>query len=128
MRVSTGFHAHAHGHAHAGQYGVPAQSHGQYTGLVHSGPSFARPLHMRAPVLAPAGFNHHQHTGQHQHPHPHQHQHGRSQAHDHNHNHGQNLNLAMAEPAYMASDEEMAHLQKLSNEYEPEATVSLTLT
>lgn len=113
---------HGHGHANAGQhYGVPAQSH--YTpSMVHSGLSFARPLSMRAPVLDPAGFNHHQHqhTGHH-------HQHGRSQ-HPHPHPH-QNINLnisAMAEP-YMASDEDMAHLQKLSSEYEPEATVSLLL-
>ncbi|EAT92473.2 hypothetical protein SNOG_00978 [Parastagonospora nodorum SN15] len=73
---------------------------------------------MRAPVLAPAGFNHHQH----QHTGHHHHQHGRSQ-HQHPHPH-QNINLnisAMAEP-YMASDEDMAHLQKLSSEYEPEAT------
>jgi ubiquitin thioesterase protein OTUB1 len=90
--------------------------------MAHSALSFARPLHMRAPVLAPAGFNHHQHTGQLQH---HHHQHGRSQAHNQNHNHNQSLSLAMADPAYMASDEEMAHLQKLSSEYEPEASVSL---
>jgi ubiquitin thioesterase protein OTUB1 len=75
----------------------------------HSALSFARPLPMRAPVLAPAGFNHLQHTGHHQH--------GRIQI--------QNHNLTMADPAYMASDEDMAHLQKLSSEYEPEATVSL---
>jgi hypothetical protein len=31
----------------------------------------------------------------------------------------------MADPAYMPSDDEYAHLQKLSSEYEPEATVSL---
>jgi len=30
----------------------------------------------------------------------------------------------MADP-YLASDEELAHLQKLSSEYEPEATVGL---
>ena len=74
---------------------------------------------MRAPVLAPAGFTHHQHTGQHQH------QHGRHQNHNHNQNLNQNLNhLTMADPAYMASDDELAQLQKLSSEYEPEATVS----
>ena len=61
---------------------------------------------MRAPVLAPASFNH-QHTGQLQ--------------------HGRTATLSMADPAYLASDEEIAHLQKLSNEYEPEATVSLTV-
>jgi ubiquitin thioesterase protein OTUB1 len=107
------FHGHGHGHGHAGQhYGVPAQSH--YTSsMVHSGHSFARPLSIRAPVLAPASFNHHQHQ------HTGHHQHGRNQ------NHSQNLHLsAMADP-YMASDEEIAHLQKLSSEYEPEATVSL---
>jgi ubiquitin thioesterase protein OTUB1 len=65
---------------------------------------------------APAGFNHHQHTGQHQlgrNQHQHQHQ-----------DHPQSLSLAMADPAYMTSDEEMAHLQKLSSEFEPEASVS----
>jgi ubiquitin thioesterase protein OTUB1 len=30
--------------------------------------------------------------------------------------------LTMSGPAYMPSDEELAHLQKLSNDYEPEAT------
>jgi ubiquitin thioesterase protein OTUB1 len=118
--VMAGFHG--HGQAHAGQhYGVPAQSH--YTAMVHhSGMPFARPLPMRAPVLAPAGFDHHNH----QHQLAGHHQHGRS------HNHNLNLNqshthaqhLAMANP-YMASDEEIAHLQKLSSEYEPEATVGL---
>lgn len=74
----------------------------------HSGPPFARQRPMRAPVLAPAGFNH-QHTGQHQHP----------------ISHGRIANLTMADPVYMATDEEIAHLQKLSSEYEPEATVSV---
>jgi ubiquitin thioesterase protein OTUB1 len=109
--VMGGFHG--HGQAHAGQhYGVPAQSH---YNSIHSGLSFARPLPMRAPVLAPAGFNHHQlqHTGHHQH--------GRSQ----NHNQNQQHHLSTMADPYMASDEQMAHLQKLSSEYEPEATVSL---
>jgi ubiquitin thioesterase protein OTUB1 len=70
---------------------------------------------MRAPVLAPAGFNHHQHQ------HTGHHQHGRSQ----NHNQNQHHNLSTMADPYMASDEQMAHLQKLSSEYEPEATVSL---
>tara|TARA_R110002003_G_scaffold288_6_gene18378 strand:- start:8096 stop:8302 length:207 start_codon:yes stop_codon:yes gene_type:complete len=61
---------------------------------------------MRAPVLAPAGFNY-----------QHQHQHGRTVNHNHTHN------LTMADPAYMTTDEELAHLQKLSSEYEPEAEV-----
>jgi ubiquitin thioesterase protein OTUB1 len=68
---------------------------------------------MRAPVLAPAGFNHHQH------------QHGRTVNHNHNHNHTHAL--TMADPAYMTPDEELAHLQKLSSEYEPEAEVSRPL-
>jgi ubiquitin thioesterase protein OTUB1 len=150
--VLTGYHG--HGQMHAGppqqqqqQYaGVGGASH--YEAMVHSGLSFARPLPMRAPVLVPAGFNHHpqhpQHTGhqQHQH-HQHPHQHGRSSAqddshhHNHNHNHGQQLHhhghshahthsIAMADP-YLASDEEMARLQKLSSEWEPEATVSFAL-
>lgn len=127
MRVSTGYHAHGHGHGHghthAGHYGVPAQS--PYAAMGHSGSSFARPLSMRAPVLAPAGFNH-QHTGQHQH--------GRTQNHRPNVNinhqsHAQlphqHQSLAMADSAYMASEDEIAHLQKLSSEYEPEATVCL---
>lgn len=62
---------------------------------------------MRAPVLPPA-FNHQQHTGQHQH----QHQHGRAST------------FNMADPAFMTAEEEHAYLQKLSSEYEPEATVS----
>jgi ubiquitin thioesterase protein OTUB1 len=99
---------HGHGHAHAGHYGVPAASH--YESLGHSGLPFVRQRPMRAPVLAPAGFNH-QHTGQHQHPHL--------------HSHGRIANLTMADPTYMPSDEELAHLQKLSSEYEPEATVSV---
>lgn len=113
MRVSSGFHVHGHGQTHAGQYGVPAQS-AYGSSLGHSGLAFARPLPMRAPVLAPAGFNHHQHPGQHQH--------GRTQ--NQSHTHSQNPNYTMADP-YMASDDEIAHLQKLSSEYEPEATVSL---
>jgi ubiquitin thioesterase protein OTUB1 len=76
---------------------------------------------MRAPVLAPAGFDHH-----HNHQLTGHHQHGRSQNqnHNHNHSHSHNHNLTMADP-YLASDEELAHLQKLSSEYEPEATVRL---
>jgi ubiquitin thioesterase protein OTUB1 len=114
----TGFQG--HGHAHAGQhYRVPAQSH--YNPMAHhSGLSFARPLPMRAPVLAPAGFDHHNH----QHQLAGHHQHGRSQNQDLNQNHSHHHSLAMADP-YMASDEEIAHLQKLSSEYEPEATVGL---
>ena len=113
MRVSSGFHTHGHGQGHAGHYGVAAQGHSQSQyGAVVCG-SFARPLPI--PVLPPAGFNH-QHTGQ---LHHHQQlQHGRSR------NQSQHLNLTMADP-YMASDDEIAHLQKLSSEYEPEATVGL---
>ncbi|KAL6712482.1 hypothetical protein ACN47E_000359 [Coniothyrium glycines] len=59
---------------------------------------------MRAPVLPPAGFNH-QHTGQ------------------HHHQHGRPANFPMADPAtYMATDEELAHLQKLASDFEPEVT------
>ena len=65
---------------------------------------------MRAPVLPPAGFNH-QHIGQHQL----QFQHGRPT----------NFTMAADPTNYMASDDDLAHLQKLSSEYEPEATVSL---
>jgi hypothetical protein len=40
--------------------------------------------------------------------------------------HGSSTHVSsMSDPAYMASDEELAQLQKLSNEYEPEVTVSL---
>jgi hypothetical protein len=116
----TGFHA--HGQAHAGQhYGVPAQSH--YAAMVHhSGMPFARPLPMRAPVLAPAGFDHHNH----QHQLAGHHQHGRAHNHAHSQPHAHAQHLAMADP-YMPSDDEIAHLQKLSSEYEPEATVSVPL-
>jgi hypothetical protein len=108
--VMAGFHSHGHhpshhGHmdAHQNHYGVPAQN--PYESMVHSGLAFTR-LPMRAPVLAPAGYtlHHNQHTGQHQ-------QHGRS-------------SLTMAESAYLPEDE-YARMQKLSNEWEPEATVSL---
>lgn len=130
--VLTGFLPHAHGHPHPHQLPLQHQAqhqhqhHGQqghygsvngvaalshYEGVVHSGLAFARPLPIRAPVLAPAAFTH-QHTGQLQHL---QVQHGRDTT----------PSLTMADPsAYMPSDEELAHLQKLSSEYEPEATVS----
>jgi hypothetical protein len=126
----TGYDAPPPGHGQrAGHYGVPGQGHYAAAAAAaamthHSGGAFARPLPMGAPVLAPAGFNHHpQHTGHHQH----------GRIHSQNQNQSQNLNLnqnqnhalAMAASAYMASDEELAHLQKLSSEYEPEATVSL---
>jgi hypothetical protein len=99
-------HGHGHGHGHhGGHYGVHAQS--AYGNAVHSGLTFGRPLPIRAPVLPPA-FNH-QHTGQLQ--------------------HGRTSTFSMADPAqYMPSDDEYAHLQKLSSEYEPEATVSPTST
>jgi hypothetical protein len=133
MRVMAGFdgpHA-AHGQAHVGHYGVPAQSH--YAAMAHhSGLSFARPLPMGAPVLAPAGFNHPQHTGHHQHGRIHhqiqnqgQHLHHAQRSQNHTHNHNHHPHLAMADSAYMASAEQLAHLQKLSSEYEPEASVSL---
>lgn len=101
--VLTGFHPHGHhhhphAHVHQGHYGVPAQSHYQ------SGLAFA----IRAPVLPSGSYNHY-HTGHHQHP-------GRQHQHQHRDPH---LNMA----AY-PSDEEYAQLQKLSSEYEPEATVS----
>ena len=94
--VLTGYHPHeqhhAHAHLHQGHYGVPAQNHYQ------GGLAFA----IRAPVLAPASYNHHTgHHPDHQHRNPH-------------------FNMA----AY-PSEDEYAHLQKLSTEYEPEATVSL---
>lgn len=86
----------------------------------HSGLPIARPLPMGAPVLVPAAFTHHQH------PHPHQqrlhHHHARTPHQNQIHSHG----LAMADP-YMASDDEIAHLQDLSSKYEPEATVSSCL-
>jgi ubiquitin thioesterase protein OTUB1 len=103
--MTGGFHPHGVGHGHAhhcGHYGVHAQS--AYGNAVHSGLTYGRPLPIRAPVLPPA-FNH-QHTGQHQH------QHGRSST------------FNMADPAFMTAEEEHAYLQKLSSEYEPEATVS----
>lgn len=87
--------------SHPSHYGAPAQGH--YEPVGHSGLAFARPLPMRAPVHPPAGFDH-QHTGHH-------HQHGRTP-------------FAMADPAYMPSDDEMAHLQKLSSEFQPETAVS----
>jgi ubiquitin thioesterase protein OTUB1 len=135
--VLTGFHGHGQVHAAGQQYAVGAPSHYEAAAaaaMVHSGLSFARPLPMRAPVLVPAGFNHHhpqhpQHTGHQQ---QQQQQHGRIQNdnHNHNHNHGQlhshAHNLSMADP-YLASDEDMARLQKLSSEWEPEATVSCLL-
>jgi hypothetical protein len=92
-----GFH-----HGPAGHYGVPAASH--YDGLGHPGLAFARPLPQRAPV-----FNH-QHP-----PHPQPHPHGRL------------AHLSMADHGFMTADDEFAHLQKLSSEYEPEATVRLSL-
>ena len=112
--VLTGFHA--HGQAHAGHYRVPAQQ-SHYEAMAHSGLPFARPLPMGAPVLAAAGYTHQQH-------HHHQHlQHSGLHHASQNHNHHPH-SLAMADP-YLASDEELAHLQKLSSEYEPEATVGL---
>lgn len=101
--MTGGFHPHGVGHGHAhhgGHYGVHAQS--AYSSAVHSGLTYARPLPIRAPVLPPA-FNH-QHTGQHQ--------------------HGRTSTFSMADPAFMTAEEEHAYMQKLSSEYEPEATVS----
>lgn len=99
-----------HSHGQHGHYGVHAPNH--YDGLIHPGLAFARPpLPMCVPVLPPAGFNH-QHTGQHQHQHQHPHPHGRTST------------FNMNESAYTPSDEEFAHLQKLSNEYQPDAIVS----
>lgn len=106
-------HGHGHGHGlglglghvhHGGHYGVHAQS--AYGSAAHSGLAFGRPLPIRAPVLPPA-FNN-QHTGQQQH----QHQHGRAST------------FSMADSAFMTAEEEHAYMQKLSSEYEPEATVS----
>jgi hypothetical protein len=101
-------HGHGHGHNHVanGHYGVHAQS--AYENAIHSGLAFGRPLPIRAPVLAPAFNLNHQHTGQHQHQHP----------------HGRNPNFAMADQQYMPSDDDYAHLQKLSSEFEPEVAVS----
>ena len=101
--MTGGFHPHGVGHGHVhhgGHYGVHAQS--AYGSAIHSGLTYGRPLPIRAPVLPPA-FNH-QHTGQHQ--------------------HGRTSTFSMADPAFMTAEEEHAYLQKLSNEYEPEATVS----
>jgi hypothetical protein len=102
--VLAGFHPHGH-------YGVSAPGH--YESMAHSG-AFARVPMRAAPVLAPVGFttqHHHQHHSGHHQPI----YHGVS-------------GRSMAESAYMPSEEEYAHLQKLSNEYEPEATVSLPAT
>jgi hypothetical protein len=93
-------HGHGHGHGlghvhHGGHYGVHAQS--AYGSAAHSGLAFGRPLPIRASVLPPA-FNH-------------QHQHGRTST------------FSMADSAFMTAEEE-AYMQKLSSEYEPEATVS----
>lgn len=101
--MTGGFHPHGVGHGHihhGGHYGVHAQS--AYGSAVHSGLTYGRPLPIRAPVLAPA-FNH-QHSGQHQ--------------------HGRTSTFSMADPAFMTAEEEHAYMQKLSSEYEPEATVS----
>lgn len=115
-RPSTmaGFHTHAHAHPHAGHYGVPAAGH--YEAMIHSGLPFAHQVRqpMRAPVLAPAGFNHHHH---HQHPL----QHGRPRP---TNNY---TTSTMADSGYVPTDEELTHLQKLSGEYVPEATVSARL-
>ena len=102
--VLTGFHAHGH-------YGVSAPGH--YESMAHSG-AFARVPMRAAPVLAPVGFTTHTH---------HQHHAGHHQPVFH-----RVSGRSMADAAYMPSEEEYAHLQKLSNEYEPEATVSLTAT
>lgn len=86
-----------HPHAHQHPHAHVHQGHYRVPAQSHyqNGLAFA----IRAPVLPPASYNHH-HTGHH-HRNPH-------------------LNMA----AY-PSDEDYAHLQKLSSEYEPEATVSL---
>lgn len=73
--------------------------HAPFGNVVHPGPMYRLP--MRPPEL-PAGYNH-QHTG----------------------HHARTSTVRMSGPAYMPSDEELAHLQKLSNEFEPEATVSM---
>jgi ubiquitin thioesterase protein OTUB1 len=69
-----------------------------FDGVVHPSPMY-RGLPMRADVPAPY---HHQHTG----------------------HHGRTSTVRMAGNSYMPSDEEYAQLQKLSNEFEPDATVS----
>lgn len=100
--LSSAFHA----------YGQHPHAHSHYAGAVHhSGPAQLtyrqpQPLPMPPSELA-SGYNTglHLHTGHHQH--------GRSTA---------IVNMSAA--AYLASDDELAQLQKLSNEYEPEATVS----
>lgn len=99
-------HAHPHPHTHAGpasHYQAALQAQAQ--AHAHARLAFARPLPTRAPVLAPARFTH-QPTGQ--------------------LHHGRPQSLTMADQPYMASDEDIAHLQKLSSEYEPDATVSYT--
>lgn len=102
--MTGGFHplGVGHGHAHHGGHfgGVHAQS--AYGNPVHSHLTYVPPLPIRAPVLPPA-FNH-QHTGQHQ--------------------HGRTSTFNMTDPAFMTAEEEHAYMQKLSSEYEPEATVS----
>jgi ubiquitin thioesterase protein OTUB1 len=77
------------------------------SGVVPAGPMYRLP--MRAPELA-AGY--------------HQHQHQHTQQQHTGHYLGRASNLRMSGPAYMPSDEELAQLQKLSNEYDPEPTVS----
>jgi len=90
----AGFHGHQYPHSHLHQGHYRVPAQSHY----QNGLAFA----IRAPVLPPGSFNHH--TGHH---HP---------GHQHRNPH---LNMA----AY-PSDDEYAHLQKLSSEYEPEATVS----
>lgn len=73
-----------------------------FDSVVHSGPMY-RQLPMRPPEL-PAGYSQ-QHTG----------------------HHGRTSTLRMSGPGYVLPEEELAQLQKLSSDYEPEATVSFPL-
>jgi ubiquitin thioesterase protein OTUB1 len=93
--LASAFHPYGQNHHYAG-----AAHHSAPAQLTYRQPQ--PPLSMRPPELA-SGYNTglHLHTGHH---------HGR---------------INMSGPQYMASDDELAQLQKLSNEYEPEATVSL---
>ena len=106
--LAGGFLPHGHGHGH---YGVHAQS--AYENAIHSGLAFGRQLPIRAPILAPAFNLNHQHTGHHQHSHPH----GRTTA-------AAAFAMADQQQQYIPSDDDYAHLQKLSSEYEPEVAVS----
>ena len=94
-----------HGFHHYGQQPpFDGLHHAAYAapGPMYQSPLPAPRLPMHAPDNPAAGY-HQQHTG----------------------HHGRTSTVPMSDPAYMASDDELAQLEKLSRGYEPEATVSL---